>query len=131
MSYSREVLFPRTTIVLDQLIFAADTARDRGERSSLKLALLRLIDLAATSAATLVVVDTDENLELLSPRHRSKGLVVPVGATRSWSEAQRGTSSPDDPMRVVFFGLFTPLQGAVVVERRSPDRRPTRRSASP
>ena len=41
------LLFPRGTIVLDHLISASDTARDRGEHSRVKLAVLAAIDRAA------------------------------------------------------------------------------------
>jgi len=107
------LLFPRDRIVLDQMIFAADTAIDRGVTSGLKLRLLRLIDAAAVRCATVVVLDTDEQIELLPPRRRKKAVVVPVGAPASWFVA--GHDSADGPLRVVFYGLFTPLQGATVI----------------
>lgn len=105
-------LFRRTPIVLDHLVFAADTARDRGEAGGVKQRLLRGLDAAALGAASLVVVDTEEHLALVPPRVRT--VVVPVGAPDGWfSTAVPGPH--EGPMRVVFFGLFTPLQGAEVV----------------
>lgn len=104
-------LFPRTPIVLDQLVFAADTAVDRGVRTGLRPRLLRRLDRLACRTADLVLVDTDENAGLAPAGTRV--LVVPVGAPRSWY-VERPVMA-DGPLSVVFFGLFTPLQGAVTV----------------
>ena len=105
-------LFRGVPVVHDLLVFAADTARDRGA-GGVKQALLRRLDAAAIGASDLVVVDTEEH-RLALPAHRlDDGLVVPVGAPASWTAprpAPRG-----GPLRVVFFGLFTPLQGAPVI----------------
>nr|WP_231134250.1 glycosyltransferase [Motilibacter deserti] len=111
-------LFPRSRIVLDHLIGASDTALDRGESGGVKQRLLRSLDAAALSAADVVVVDTEEHLGTLPPEHRRRGVVVAVGAPDAWfaqSAAANTASGVEDPLRVVFFGLFTPLQGAPVV----------------
>jgi glycosyltransferase involved in cell wall biosynthesis len=110
------LLFPRDTILLDLLVFAADTARDRGFGRRRLLGLLGALDRLAIACATIVAVDTQEHLDLLPPRQRKKGIVVPVGASAEWFAA--GPESPPmnaGPVRVVFFGLFTPLQGAPVI----------------
>jgi glycosyltransferase involved in cell wall biosynthesis len=61
-----------------------------------------------------VVLDTDENLALLSATQRSKGVVAPVGAGSAWFHAP--VAGPQTgPLRVVFFGMYTPLQGAPVI----------------
>jgi glycosyltransferase involved in cell wall biosynthesis len=71
---------------------------------------------AALRAATVVVVDTDEHLAALPDGYRDRGVVVPVGAPTAWFDA-----APDDepnhggPLRVVFYGLYTPLQGTPVI----------------
>jgi glycosyltransferase involved in cell wall biosynthesis len=113
------MLFPRTLIVLDQLVFGADTAADRGLGSAggWRRRLLRALDTAAVRAADLVVVDTVEHLELLPARRRATGVVVAVGAPAPWlrAGAHRTGSSTPGPLRVIFFGLFTPLQGAEVI----------------
>jgi glycosyltransferase involved in cell wall biosynthesis len=112
------VLFPRTRLVLDQLIFAADTARDRGLGGAPKLRLLDGIDRLAMRCANVVMVDTEESLELVSSPRRSAAVVVPVGAPRSWFEAgaeEAADKCPTAKTRVVFFGLFTPLQGAPTI----------------
>ncbi|QAY63363.1 glycosyltransferase [Xylanimonas allomyrinae] len=111
------VLYPRTTLVLDHLVFAADTALDRGARG-LRVRVLGLLDRAATRAADVVLVDTAEHLAML--RDPGKGVVVPVGAPDAWlaaGEPDAAAAGPADgePLRVVFFGLFTPLQGAPVI----------------
>ncbi len=117
-------LFPRTPIVLDHLISGADTARDRGESGGLKQRLLERLDRSAVKAADVVVVDTEEHLELLPERYRGKGVVVAVGAPDAWFEAAHPPNEDagirevgEGPLRAVFFGLFTPLQGAPVIGR--------------
>jgi glycosyltransferase involved in cell wall biosynthesis len=111
-------LFPHTPIVLDHLIGAADTARDRGVTGGLKQRLLRFLDAAALRAADVVVVDTEEHREIVPARFGHKVVVVPVGAPDAWfTTAGKPTRREDRPLRVVFFGLFTPLQGAPVIGR--------------
>lgn len=112
------LLFPRATIVLDHLIFAADTARDRGTGSGIVLRLLELLDRAALAAADVIVVDTPEHRELVPEHRRDAAVVVPVGATDAWfAVAGPDRRRADAPLSVVFFGLFTPLQGAPVIGR--------------
>ncbi|MGC5628445.1 glycosyltransferase family 4 protein [Georgenia sp. Z1344] len=111
-------LFPRATIVLDHLIFAASTARDRGVDDRVRGAALSALDRMATGAADVVVVDTEEHAELAAPAVRERTVVVPVGATEVWRLAgeRRATSTSATP-RMVFYGLFTPLQGTVTIAR--------------
>jgi len=106
-------LFRGTPIVLDHLIGASDTARDRRLDGGFRADLMQLIDSAALRAADVVVVDTDEHLAALPVRHRDRAVVVPVGAPSAWF-AEPSTSDTE-PLRVVFFGLYTPLQGAPVI----------------
>src|SRR5947208_2073337 len=54
--------------------------------------------------------DTEEHLAFAG---RRGGVVVPVGAPDAWFARPRQTSS--DPLKVIFFGSFTPLQGAPVI----------------
>ena len=111
------VLFPRQTVVLDQLLFASDTASDRGESGAIKMVLLRLLDRLAGAVANLVMVDTEENIALLPLRQRPKAVVVPVGASSTWRRARRRfeESRPDEAVKVIFYGLYTPLQGAATI----------------
>jgi glycosyltransferase involved in cell wall biosynthesis len=110
------LLFRRTPIVLDHLIFASDTGRDRGEAGAIKQLLLRTIDAIALRCAHVVVVDTDEHAAMLPARHRAKAVVCPVGAPQEWYDARRPHESVGDPaLRVVFFGQYAPLQGAPVI----------------
>ncbi|AEG45116.1 glycosyltransferase [Isoptericola variabilis] len=109
------LLFPRSTVVLDHLIFAGDTASDRGA-TGLRVRLLSLLDRVATACADVVVTDTEEHRGML--RRPDKGVVALVGAGREWFDAgdrPRPDRLAGDPLRVVFFGLFTPLQGAPVI----------------
>ena len=112
-------LFRRKTIVLDHLIGASDTARDRNlSGGGLKAKLLTAIDGGALKSADVIVVDTDEHLANLPEGHRGRGVVVPVGAPEDWFAAAPAEEAPRDdtaPLRVAFFGLYTPLQGAPVI----------------
>jgi glycosyltransferase involved in cell wall biosynthesis len=106
-------LFRRTPIVLDHLIGASDTASDRRVKGGLKHTALRAIDAGALRSADVIVVDTDEHLAALPAQHRARGVVIDVGAPSAWFAA----APPDREgrLKVVFFGLFTPLQGAPVI----------------
>lgn len=107
----------KVPIVLDHLISAAGTAKDRRiAGSGLKQRLLTLIDAAALRAADIVVVDTEEHLEIVPEKYRPKAVVVSVGAPAPWHEAAQ-EPAPDfsGPLKVVFYGLYTPLQGTPVI----------------
>jgi glycosyltransferase involved in cell wall biosynthesis len=121
----------RVPIVLDHLISAANTAKDRRLDGGIKTNVLRLIDAAALRAADIVVVDTEEHLEIVPEKYRSKAVVVPVGAPAPWHEAAKHGAAEDwaarepsatassttgsGPLKVVFYGLYTPLQGTPVI----------------
>ena len=110
------VLFPRTTIVLDHLIFAGTTGVDRGATGRTTGRLLSALDRLSMAAASIVVVDTVEHARRV-PASASV-VVVPVGADASWYAASAGDSSPlgdGSRLSVVFYGLMTPLQGAPVI----------------
>ena len=117
------LVFRRVPIVLDHLVGASDTGRDRQLDGGPRQALLRLIDAAALRAASVIVVDTDEHLAALPPRYRSRAVVVAVGAPAAWTaaaasaEAAAAAVTPDGerPLKVVFYGLYTPLQGTPVI----------------
>jgi glycosyltransferase involved in cell wall biosynthesis len=109
----------KVPIVLDHLISAAGTARDRQiSGGGLKQRLLTLIDAAALRAADIVVVDTEEHLETVPEKYRQKAVVVYVGAPEPW-HAVAGPDPSDEgesgPLKVVFYGLYTPLQGTPVI----------------
>lgn len=108
-------LFPRSIVALDHLVWLSDTARDRGASGAGRATVLERIDRAALAAADVVVLDTAEHLALLAPRDRERAVVVPVGAPADWF--CRPEQRPSGPLRVVFFGLYTPLQGTTVIAR--------------
>jgi glycosyltransferase involved in cell wall biosynthesis len=108
-------LWPRATLALDHLVSAADTAADRRVNPGLRRDVLTRIDRAAVMAADIPVVDTDEHRELLPPEVRERSVVVPVGAPSVWFHPP--ADHPVPPLRVVFFGLYTPLQGAPAIGR--------------
>ena len=112
----------KVPIVLDHLISAANTAKDRRLDGGLKTKLLRLIDAAALRAADIVVVDTDEHLEIVPEKYRPKAVVVHVGAPAPWHAAATAvpattglSTTGSEPLKVVFYGLYTPLQGTPVI----------------
>ena len=107
------LLFPRTVIALDLLIFGGDTASDRGVRKGPKLTLLLALDRLAMACASLVIVDTAEHAGLVPAAQRSKVVIAPVGSPDAWFA--KPAVVPASPLKVLFFGLFTPLQGAPVI----------------
>lgn len=108
-------LFTGVPIVLDQMVMAADTAKDRGTTGGPVVAALELVDRAALASADVVVVDTDEGVPLLG-RHAGKAVVVPIGAPEWWFRRPPDEPPPPDrPLRAAFFALYTPLQGATTI----------------
>jgi glycosyltransferase involved in cell wall biosynthesis len=134
-------LFRGTPIVLDHLVSAAGTVRDRGlvARGGMKSRLMHWIDDGALRSADVVVVDTAEHAGALPPDAAARAVVVPVGAGEEWfvrgaaaveqvavehdgvhrAAAARpaGTTGDavDDRLRVIFVGLFTPLHGTETI----------------
>ncbi|HEY7690739.1 MAG TPA: glycosyltransferase [Gaiellaceae bacterium] len=107
-------LWPKVPVVLDHLISASDTALDRGAQPGLVVRLLERLDRAALQAADVPCVDTPGHLELIRGEAHDRALVVPVGASEEWFH-RPGPIAAAGPLRVVFFGSFTPLQGAPVI----------------
>lgn len=101
-----------STIALDHLAPAAGTALDRGARA-LPARLLARADRAAVERADVVIVDTPEHQDLLPRGRQEAAVVAPVGAPAAWFRQPR--RSTDGIARIVFFGLYTPLQGAPTV----------------
>ncbi|MFD6444191.1 glycosyltransferase [Promicromonospora sp. NPDC060204] len=107
------LLYPRSTVVLDHLVFAGDTAADRGA-AGLRVRLLTGLDRLAVACADIVVTDTDEHRRMLPDP--DKGVVVLVGAPDEWRTAGESSApSGEHHLSGVFFGLYTPLQGAPVL----------------
>lgn len=120
------LLFPRRTIMLDHLIFAADTAADRRLDGGLKTKLLRGLDRTALRCASIIILDTPEHEALVPAELRDRIVVVPVGAPDAWFDARRALPEQSEPEQagagqdlpsIVFFGLFTPLQGTPTIAR--------------
>src|ERR1700722_7153079 len=108
----------RIPIVLDHLVGASGTAKDRRLDGGPRQQALRLIDSAALRAADVVLVDTEEHREPLPERDHAKAEGVPVGGAAAGRDAPEGTGASageSRPLRVVFYGLFTPLQGTPVI----------------
>ena len=112
----------RIPIVLDHLINASDTGKDRRLDGGPRQVLLRVIDAAALRAADVIVVDTDEHLANLPERHRANAVVVPVGAPSAWYEAllPRGDDPPVDPLAQGGLPPDTPPPGGTGTDRPPP-----------
>jgi glycosyltransferase involved in cell wall biosynthesis len=108
-------LFYHQPLILDYMISASDTARDRGVNGGVKLKLLTWIDNAALRAADTVLVDTEEHRARMPVRYRSKAIVVAVGAPDKWFKYPYVPVTSGRPLKVIFFGKYTPLQGAPVI----------------
>ena len=83
------LLFRRSQVVLDHLVGASETGRDRQLDGGPRHAMLKMIDAAALRAADIIVVDTEEHRAALPERHRARAVVVPVGAPAAWHAAAR------------------------------------------
>jgi glycosyltransferase involved in cell wall biosynthesis len=127
----------RVTIVLDHLVGASSTGKDRRLDGGPRQLLLQMIDAGALRAADVIVVDTDEHLASLPQRHRGHAVVVHVGAPAAWYDAARTVDAQDypdragvsggavsggavsgagtGPLKVIFYGLYTPLQGTPTI----------------
>jgi glycosyltransferase involved in cell wall biosynthesis len=77
---------------------------------------LTAVDRGATRAADVVVLDTEEQRETVLAPPRGGVVVCAVGAP-DWWYVPAPRPLPDAPLRVAFFGLYTPLQGAPVIGR--------------
>ena len=110
-------LWPKAIVVLDQMAFVGDIARDRGLGRRRVAGWLDSVDAAAIRRADVVLVDTAQNVRLIPEQHRGRGVVVPVGASRDWfgDAGDAEAANPGSSLRVVFYGLYTPLQGAPVI----------------
>jgi glycosyltransferase involved in cell wall biosynthesis len=84
-------------------------------QGGLRQRLLRGLDDAALGAADVVVVDTEEHRDALPAQVRHRAVVVAVGAPHEWYAEEVPRQRPGVPLRAVFFGLFTPLQGAPTI----------------
>ncbi len=110
--------FPRSTLILDYMVGLGDTASDR-QMGPLTQRVLALIDHLALRQADIVLCDTTEQKAFLPTWAGDKSIVVPVGAPDEWYDAgsARHISPECGPLRVVFFGLYTPLQGTPLIAR--------------
>jgi glycosyltransferase involved in cell wall biosynthesis len=108
-------LWPKTRIVLDYLVSLSDTAADRSAGGGAVQRALRAADTGAARASDIVAIDTEEQRVTVYAEPRQAVVVVPVGAPAWWF--REPSALAPEPLRVAFFGLFTPLQGAPVIGR--------------
>jgi glycosyltransferase involved in cell wall biosynthesis len=101
--------------VLDiHLAPVSGTLLDRGlATTGLRQRAAIAVDAAARRKADVVVVDTEEH------RTEDQDVVVPVGASAAWFDARPHQQRRSLPWRcrIVFFGLYTPLQGVPTIAR--------------
>jgi glycosyltransferase involved in cell wall biosynthesis len=103
----------RTPLALDYFISGRDTAVDRGVTSRPLLWLLDRVDRAALRAADVSFVDTEGQIQLVPEAIRNRTVVVPIGAPDEWFRPPH--APPPGPLRILFFGSYTPLQAAPVI----------------
>ena len=109
-------LFPHVPIVLDHLIGASDTATDRGVSRRPAAAAAARASTRPRWAAPTWSSWTPTSTPALPERTAGGAVVVPVGRTAVLvRRARRRPRRGRGPLRAVFFGLFTPLQGAPVI----------------
>ncbi|HTE22508.1 MAG TPA: glycosyltransferase [Candidatus Limnocylindria bacterium] len=111
------LLFRKKPIALDYMISGTETANDRGAKGGLKTKVLGWLDQAALKKSAIIIVDTEEHRLDLPGHHRSKGVVVNVGAPPSWFEAGEAEAKRKvtKPISIAFFGNYIPLQGAPII----------------
>lgn len=100
-----KVIFRDSVIILDHLAPVQGILSDRGF-GRLFCWLGRSLDRLAERRADALLADTDEHATAM----RGKVVVVPVGAPTAWFRSP-GQDAGTSPLRVIFFGLFTPLHG--------------------
>jgi glycosyltransferase involved in cell wall biosynthesis len=106
-------------MVLDHLIGAADTAQDRGVTGGSWLGCCSGSTGPRCKPPTWSW-STPTSTWRCCRRSTAEGVAVAVGATQAWFDAGRRAAvrepkTAGEPLRVVFFGLYTPLQGAPVI----------------
>lgn len=113
-------VFKGAPIILDHLLFAAGTATDRGTKPGAVTKALEVLDRRALAAADIIVLDTPEHQARVPTELADRTVVCPVGADSRWFAAGRKAvpdPAPGEPISVVFYGLYTPLQGAPTIGR--------------
>ncbi|MGW0661413.1 glycosyltransferase family 4 protein [Streptodolium elevatio] len=118
-------LFPHVPLVLDHLESVDDVADRTGRAPRAGLRFAMRIEASAIRAADLVLVDTEEHRRMLAPADRQRAVVVPIGAAPHWFDAGRDVgadlepapepASTEHPLRIVAYGLYSPVQGAPVI----------------
>jgi glycosyltransferase involved in cell wall biosynthesis len=107
------LLWPRATVALDHWVPVAEVADDYGLTASWRRIALHGMDVVSLYVANVVLVDTDEHRELLPRFARTRTVVVPIGAPYLYFHEP--AHLPARPLRVVFFGTYTPLHGTPVI----------------
>lgn len=106
--------WPEATLVLDYFTKLGEGIRTSEATGRLLRRPLDRLDRAALEAADIIVVDTQEKLDLLPASAASRTVVVPIGAGDGWFRPLREPTP--GPLRVVLFGLYTASEGAPVVK---------------
>ncbi|MDI2132247.1 glycosyltransferase family 4 protein [Yinghuangia seranimata] len=118
-------LFPHVPLLLDHLESVDDAADRTGRAPRAGLRFATRVEASAIRAADLVLVDTEEHRRVLPARDRDRTVVVPIGAAPVWFDAGRALGdgeppavkpvSAENPLRIVAFGHYSPVQGAPVI----------------
>lgn len=105
-------------VIFDAFISLHDTMvvdREKIPRRSLRALWLRIVDRMSCLLADRVLLDTPEHAEFFTETigvPKQKILVIPVGArTDILAPSSQPPRAPGEPLRVLFYGTFIPLQG--------------------
>lgn len=116
-------LFKDTPLVLDCMVTGGGVAIDRKLQgkgnAGAKMKLVRWLDESAFKLSDVIIMDTVEHQELLPNEARAKSVVVLVGAPQNCFDAgtKRKAERDEALLQVLFYGNYTPLQGAPVIGR--------------
>lgn len=114
-------LFKGIPLALDCMVTGSGAANDRNLAAGggAKMKLVRWLDESAFKLSDIIIVDTIEHQKLLPQDMQQKSVVVLVGAPEYYFDAgaKRKAKEGVEPLQVIFYGNYVPLQGAPVIGR--------------
>lgn len=108
-------------VVFNPLVTLTDTLvedRELVRAGTLPARAIAALDWAALRCADLILVDTPQNADYLVSRFGvspARVTVVPVGADDRLFQPREMAGTPAGPLRVLFYGKYTPLHGVPTI----------------
>lgn len=108
-------------VVFNPLVTLTDTLvedRELVRAGTLPARAIAALDWAALRCADLILVDTPQNADYLVSRFGvspARVAVVPVGADDRLFQPREMAGTPAGPLRVLFYGKYTPLHGVPTI----------------